>query len=258
MLTLAHYIVDYLHPKGFRIDRPEGNDLYSILLFKQPITIWQDGGMVNAPENSCMIFSRWSTQLYYNDHMDYLHDGVFFYGEDLYDLFCTLELPINRTFQIREPKTVSNLIKDIAAEYVLKEPHSPQILDLQLRVLLYKLSDLHSQNENLDSGYYKTFQELRREVFHAPEQNWSAPLLANEVHLSVSRFQHLYQSFFGSTLTQDLIQSRIEHAQYLLRSSSAPISEIAVSCGYNSTEHFLRQFKKYMGVTPGKYRNMRM
>ena len=51
MFHLIHWIVDYLHPQGFCIDRPNGMDMYTILLFKQSITIWQDGTFIQTGEN---------------------------------------------------------------------------------------------------------------------------------------------------------------------------------------------------------------
>lgn len=254
MFNLVHHILDFRHEKGFVIDRPGGNDMYTILLFKQPLTLWQNGELVDVPKNSCIIFSRWAKQLYYNDSADYTHDGVFFDGDDPAALLEELGIPLNTAFPVRDAKAVSYLMKDIAAEAVLKEDHSPQIIDLQIRTLIYKLADVLRQGRHYESGYYEEFTEIRQEMFRAPEKEYRLEELAERVHLSVSRFQHLYRSFFGATLTQDLIQSRIEHAQYLLRSGSGSVAQIAAACGYNSVEHFLRQFKRTVGISPGKYR----
>ena len=254
MFNLVHHILDFRHEQGFVIDRPDGNDMYTILLFKQPLTLWQNGELIDVPKNSCIIFSRWAKQLYYNDAAPYTHDGVFFDGDDPGELFAELGIPVNTLFSVRDPKAISYLMKDIAAEAVIKETHSPQIIDLQIRTLIYKLADAIHQSRHYESGYYEEFTEIRQEMFRAPGKEYRVEALAERVHLSVSRFQHLYRAFFGTTLTQDLIQSRIEHAQYLLRSGGGSVSQIASACGYNSTEHFLRQFKRTVGVSPGKYR----
>ena len=47
MFNLVHHILDFRHEKGFVIDRPGGNDMYTILLFKQPLTLWQNGELVD-------------------------------------------------------------------------------------------------------------------------------------------------------------------------------------------------------------------
>jgi len=74
------------------------------------------------------------------------------------------------------------------------------------------------------------------------------------MYLSLSRFHHLYKDMHSTTFKQDIIQSRIKRAKYLLRNENNTIKEISDICGYNNEEHFLRQFKKTTGVTPSDYR----
>lgn len=254
MFHLIHWIVDYLHPQGFCIDRPNGMDMYTILLFKQSITIWQDGTFIQTGENACILFTRGAKQLYFRDNGDYTHDGVFFEGKMSQEIWETLGIPTNTAFYLRNPKIISTLIQDIAAEAALKQPHSPEIIDLLLRTLFLRLSDGMCRGSNIGDGYFPQFQQIRRRIFKQPAADWHAGILAEELHISVSRFHHLYKLFFQSTLTQDVIQSRTDYAQYLLRSSSQTTNEIASLCGYNATEHFIRQFKKQTGLTPGQYR----
>ena len=46
---------------------------------------------------------------------------------------------------------------------------------------------------------------------------------------------------------------RIEHACYQLVTTDASITDIAYSCGFNDLSYFIKTFKKYKGITPGKY-----
>lgn len=254
MYSLVHWISDYVHPKGFKIDRPSGNNMYTLLLFKQPVWIWQDNEIVYADESSCIIYSKWAPQLYYNDESDYRHDGIFFDGDDPSPLLDELSIPINHIFHVQNTKAISEAIKEIAGEAMLKETYTPQILDLRIKALLYKLGDLVLHSDSYVQRYFKELQQIRYGLFRHPGRQWNSAELAEDLHISLSRFQHLYKSIFGSTLTQDLIQSRVEHAQYLLKSTFDTAAEIAVTCGYNCEEHFLRQFKTRSGITPSEYR----
>ena len=47
---------------------------------------------------------------------------------------------------------------------------------------------------------------------------------------------------------------RLEKAKELLRHSELRINEIANMCGYNSSSHFMRQFKEHTGETAKEYR----
>lgn len=254
MLRLIHWIADYLHPRGYRIDRPDGNDMYTLLLFKQPLDVWQEGGMVRAEENSCILFTKWAPQLYYSEEGDYRHDGVFFDGENPRRFLEKLEIPLNTVFTPPNPKALSSAIKEIGAEALLKETYTGEILNLQLQTLFYKLADTLKHGGSYTHSYFARFQQLRNEIFRRPELPWRAETLAGELHMSTSRFQHLYREFFSSTPARDVIQGRIEYAKYLLKSTDDAAVSIAASCGYNNGEHFMRQFKQWAGMTPGEYR----
>lgn len=254
MLQLFHWIVDYKHPKGYPINRPNGMNVYAFLLFKQPVSILENGRLVKTVENTCVLYEKWAPQLYYNEEADYRHDGFFFDGEDLPLFLRRLNLPLNTPFPIKNPKAVTAMIKEIAAESLLKETYSAAIVDLQLQAFFYKLADLLLHQESYSHSYYPQFQQIRTDIYRHPEQQWAAQALSEELHISLSRFQHLYKSFFSASLMQDVIKSRIEHAQYLLKSTYGTVGAVAEACGYNNEEHFMRQFKKLTGLAPGDYR----
>lgn len=72
--------------------------------------------------------------------------------------------------------------------------------------------------------------------------------------LSLSYFQHLYKQFFDSSCQQDIINARLELAKYYLKDSDMSIRSLSDFCGYENELHFMRQFKKFIGMTPTEYR----
>jgi AraC-like DNA-binding protein len=80
-------------------------------------------------------------------------------------------------------------------------------------------------------------------------------MIAQRLHISRSYVQKLYKKIFNISYMNDLIHARIRKAQKLLLESNLTIGEIASGCGYQSTTHFVRQFKDKTGVTPSEYRN---
>lgn len=254
MLHLIHWIMNYRHGAGYRIDRPDGNDMYSILLFRDPLEILQDGHMVTAPKNSCLIYDPFAPQLYYNEVHPYHHDGVFFRGEDLHPLLEKLGLPVNRIFQVVEPFAVSSGIQNIASEAISHRAHSPNIIDLRLHDLIYTIADSLDLTASTAQTLYHEMSMLRREILLTPERQWDIESLAEKLSISVSYFQHQYKSFFHISLRRELIAARQELAKYLLQSTNASVAKVAEQSGYNSTEHFIRQFQSYNGMSPTHYR----
>ena len=78
--------------------------------------------------------------------------------------------------------------------------------------------------------------------------------MADKVYLSESRFYTLYKHIFGISPASDVINAKMNAAKNMLLYSNNSVNEIAVLLGYNSTTHFIRQFKKYNGVTPARYK----
>jgi AraC family transcriptional regulator of arabinose operon len=81
--------------------------------------------------------------------------------------------------------------------------------------------------------------------------------IASRVNLSKSYFQHIYKELFGCSVVSDIINGRLEYAKYLLGNSSLSIAVISKMCGYENDTHFMRQFKRFVGVTPSQYRSQR-
>lgn len=64
----------------------------------------------------------------------------------------------------------------------------------------------------------------------------------------------LFKEKKGISLLEYINYKRIEYSKTLL-SQDLSINDIAVMCGFANTPSFIRVFKKYVGVAPGKYRN---
>lgn len=66
----------------------------------------------------------------------------------------------------------------------------------------------------------------------------------------------LIKTTTGKTFTQILQQIRIEKAQVMLQDTNLSVANIANQIGYENPEHFIRLFKKKIGMTPTAYRRV--
>lgn len=67
-------------------------------------------------------------------------------------------------------------------------------------------------------------------------------------------FYRMIKAEFGCTFTELLVQYRIRHAAKLLTSTTLPVQDIAVTCGFMDRGTFLRRFRQKYGETPSRYR----
>ena len=71
---------------------------------------------------------------------------------------------------------------------------------------------------------------------------------------SKTRLNQLFREYTGTSVCRYLMDVRMENACRMLRGSGESIYSIAMETGFSSQNYFSRQFKKYIGCTPGEYR----
>ena len=95
---------------------------------------------------------------------------------------------------------------------------------------------------------------LRADIYSEPERDWRIDSIARMLLVSQSYLQHLYKSYFGKSIKEDVTASRMAYAKYLLFSGDYTVAVISELCGYRNDVHFMRIFKERVGMTPSEYR----
>ena len=72
--------------------------------------------------------------------------------------------------------------------------------------------------------------------------------------LSTFRIAHLLKESTGKTALQNIQYLRIQEARRLLETSDMSCTDIAYETGFGDQSYFIKQFRKWMGITPAKYR----
>ncbi len=86
------------------------------------------------------------------------------------------------------------------------------------------------------------------------EANFEEPLSAVELAqlagLSLRQVQRMFQESLDTTPTKYYLRLRLRRARELLLQSQMSITQIAVSCGFQSTCHFSKSYRALYGRTP--------
>ncbi len=78
--------------------------------------------------------------------------------------------------------------------------------------------------------------------------------VASEVYLSPAYFSKIFRQEVGNTFKSYLNQIRIEKSKILLRDRNIQLVDVAGMVGYEDQSYFTKVFKKYVGTSPGRYR----
>jgi AraC-like DNA-binding protein len=93
------------------------------------------------------------------------------------------------------------------------------------------------------------------ELIHSqPERRWSVAELASKAALSRSAFSARFRELAGESPQRYITRTRLAHAAALLRSTDAPLAQIAARTGYGTEFSFGKAFKRTFGTPPGAYR----
>lgn len=78
--------------------------------------------------------------------------------------------------------------------------------------------------------------------------------LASQLNLSIKQTNRILKKYYNTTFKQKLLDTRIEVAKNLLRTSNLSIQQISEEVGYANVKTFYEAFKARTGVSPSQYR----
>lgn len=79
--------------------------------------------------------------------------------------------------------------------------------------------------------------------------------LANLLFVSKRQLSRYMKKIYGMTYREKLINTRLEHAKWLLLNSNLDIASISKMIGYSSETSFYNMFSSQYNISPQKYRN---
>ena len=212
---------------GYTILRSNGRSDYHLLYVQSGwITAEKDGAPVCISSGGFIFYPPDARQLYaFSKEGNAISYWIHFTGTAIEDALA--DLPYNRTFcgQVDE----GGLLLQILAS----------------------LSRSVNRQESTECSEIRAAAAYLCEHFCQP---LSLADCAARLHLSVSRFSHLFTKTIGVSPYQYLLRLRLDRACELLLHTELDIRHIAQLVGFDDPSYFSRLFRKRFAKTPGAFR----
>ena len=115
--------------------------------------------------------------------------------------------------------------------------------------ILLRLSRARAAGRDFNFG-----ENVRAYLLEHLAERLNVASLAEKFHLSPSRFAHRFCDVFGTSPQAYVEGCRLEMARRLLLTTTMPVKEVALSCGFTDPLYFSKRFAHATGMPPSEWR----
>jgi len=231
-----------LYPGNFVLLKP--NTTHSI-------TLLQENTKASMWMCDCIF-----TQNYFNQVMREFFEQKELSCYTLYNILTNKET-LSIKLSDDNAQNIKHLLWMLAHEYNHYTVGSDVIMKHALMDLFVYITRLYEyETANLSNVVSKSHEidELAKYIRSNFSYNLSLDFLAQHMNLSREYLCRYFKKHMGKTISEYLLEVRMEKAKQMLRTTSYSISDICEYCGYSSISNFQKAFKKVTGVSPSSYR----
>lgn len=155
--------------------------------------------------------------------------------------------------------SVNKFLMTVTHEYKHFTDGSNEIIEscaINLLIYMSRLYERLLRDDIISTTKDEVIDDLIRYIKSNFGSNITLDYLAAYSHLSPAYLSRYFKKCTGRNISDYIIQTRIEKAKYMLRTSNYTINDICMYCGYRSIGNFQKAFKKIVGMTAGEYRKL--
>lgn len=162
-------------------------------------------------------------------------------------------------FKYEVLKVLNGVWSDCDMEYFLRQSYIQQLNEAAyFEKYIACLASIICETAK-QSQIKRTKNSLADQVKKYVDENYmdadlSVASIGDAFGMQAAYLSKIFREEYGMLILNYISSMRINHAKKLLKESKLTINEIAQSTGFLSGNVLIKTFKKYTGVTPGKYR----
>ncbi|WP_105615678.1 AraC family transcriptional regulator [Vallitalea okinawensis] len=156
---------------------------------------------------------------------------------------------------------IQQLVEEIYDEFINKPYGFELAIRINIsRIFLWILRNWNYKGITMDNIDFTNEREVQKlqyifdYVDHHYFEDISTKKIAQLSGMSCSYFCRHFKKITHTTFTDYLNYVRISEAEKLLSTTDMNVTEVAITCGFSNSSYFIKQFKKYKGITPKKFK----
>jgi len=123
------------------------------------------------------------------------------------------------------------------------------------------MAELHRPNSlTIGVGNKKITDKIVSYVLSVSDQEFSGlsvSILAHSFNIERSKLSRRFKDQMGITLEDFLHKEKMNRAAFLLRTRDITVKEVSRRIGFCTCDYFIRKFKEYYGIVPGRYKSFK-
>ena len=130
-------------------------------------------------------------------------------------------------------------------------------LAASLILIIYELlqsREHHKKRQSDINNTSFTAERIRQYLDEHFRETLTLPDIGKALNINEYYLSHIFKDTFGLPPMQYVMRRRIGEAQDLLADTFMSITDITYHLGFSSVSHFTSSFSRYVGTSPGKYR----
>ncbi len=120
--------------------------------------------------------------------------------------------------------------------------------------ILCRITDVLNNKD--DDNNHVIIQKCKKYIDENYMNSISLEGIALKYHFNSSYFSNMFKAYTGTGFSEYLLAVRIDMAKKLLSQTNDKMSDVASSVGFNDAAYFNRMFKREVGISPYKYKQM--
>ncbi|WOO38124.1 AraC family transcriptional regulator [Anaerocolumna sp. AGMB13020] len=129
-----------------------------------------------------------------------------------------------------------------------------ELLAVFLNEAVYETDKL-AVRANISAEDYRCLVKAKEKIDRSFKESLTISGLAKEACINEYKLKTGFKQCFGYTVYGYIVHKRMELAYQLVQSGDYRVKDTAWRCGYVNVSHFIENFRKYYGITPGELRN---